>query len=118
MKKSLYSFCLLAFFVAFLNANAFGQNNSGADSTLQIMKKVADWQLHSWEREGMRHPKYDWTNGAAFAGFMALNEIANDPKYSKAMYRIGEDLNWNTGPRRTMADDYCVAQMFSQMYSL
>ncbi|MEO8822728.1 MAG: DUF4861 family protein [Ginsengibacter sp.] len=118
MKKSLYSFCLLAFFVAFFNADSFGQNNSQANSTLQIMKKVADWQLQSWERQGMRHAKYDWTNGAAYAGFMALNEIANDPKYSKAMCRIGEDLDWNTGPRRTMADDYCVAQMFSQMYSL
>ncbi len=116
MKKSLFSFYLFFFFVAFFSANSFAQNNSQADSTLQIMKRVADWQLHSWELESMRYPKYDWTNGAAYAGFMALNEIANDPKYLKAMYKIGEDLDWNTGPRRTMADDYCVAQMFSQMY--
>ncbi|MEO8821792.1 MAG: DUF4861 family protein [Ginsengibacter sp.] len=118
MKKSLLSLSLPVLFVAFFTANAFGQKNFRADSTLQIMKKVADWQLQLWEKEGMRWPKYDWTNGAAYAGFMALNEIANESKYSKAMYQIGEDLNWNTGPRRTMADDYCVAQMFSQMYSL
>jgi len=118
MKKYLLSSLLTAFITVAIHEKSIAQNNFRADSTLQIMKKVADWQLHSWEREGMRHPKYDWTNGAAYAGFMALNEIANDPKYSKAMYRVGEDLDWNTGPRRTMADDYCVAQMFSQMYSL
>lgn len=118
MKKYLLPSLLIAFLITIINKNSIAQNNFRADSTLQIMKKVADWQLHSWERNGMSWPKYDWTNGAAYAGFMALNEIANDPEYSKAMYRIGEDLEWNTGPRKTMADDYCVGQMFSQMYSL
>lgn len=118
MKKYLLPSLLIVFLITITHETSIAQNDSRADSTLQIMKKVADWQLHSWEREGMQHPKYDWTNGAAYAGFMALNEIANDPKYSKAMYKIGEDLDWNAGPRRTMADDYCVAQMFSQMYSL
>lgn len=117
MKRHFLSFlCVVLIFG--VSKNLLAQNNLQADSTLQIMKKVADWQLHTWEREGMRWPKYDWTNGAAYAGFMALNKIANDPKYSKAMYEIGEDLGWNTGPRRAMADDYCLAQMFSQMYSL
>ena len=82
------------------------------------MKKVADWQLKNWERKGMQWPKSDWTNGAAYTGFMALNKIANDPKYISKMYQIGEDLDWNTGPNRTHADQYCVGQMFSQMYSL
>ena len=118
MKKYLLPSLLIVFLITITHENSIAQNNFRADSTLQIMKKVADWQLHSWERNGMRWPKYDWTNGAAYAGFMALNEIANDPEYSKAMYRIGEDLEWNTGPRKTMADDYCVGQMFSQMYSL
>lgn len=116
MKKSVLLAFLLCVFL--LNNQSIAQNHFSADSTLEIMKKVADWQLQNWQKDGMRWPKYDWTNGAAYAGFMALNEIANDPKYSKAMYDIGEDINWNTGPRRTMADDYCVAQMFSQMYSL
>jgi len=118
MKKYLLPFLLIVFLTTITHEKSNAQNNFRADSTLQIMKKVANWQLNTWQKEGMRWPKYDWTNGAAYAGFMALNEIANDPEYSKAMYQIGEDLNWNTGPRRTMADDYCVAQMFSQMYSL
>ncbi len=118
MKKYLLSFLMIVLAITILTENSLAQNNFRADSTLQIMKKVANWQLLSWERNGMRWPKYDWTNGAAYAGFMALNEVGNDREYSKAMCRIGEDLGWNTGPRRTMADDYCVAQMFSQMYSL
>ena len=111
MKK----YILLAFLVLpfFLNKNSIAQNNPRADSTLKIMEKVADWQLNSWNKNGMRWPKYDWTNGAAYAGYMALIKIADKPKYSKAMYDFGEDIHWDSGPRRTMADEYCVAQMMS-----
>jgi len=118
MKRLLLSLSLFVFLIIFFNKKSIAQNNFQPDSTLKIMEKVADWQLRTWEREGMHWPKWDWTNGAAYAGFLALNEIANDSKYSKAMYDIGEAIDWNTGPRRTFGDDYCVAQMFSQMYSL
>ncbi len=117
MKKFLFSLGCI-FLMSQTHSDSFAQKISRADSTLKVMKKVADWQLRAWKKNGMRWPKYDWTNGAAYAGFMALNKKANDSKYRKAMYRIGDELGWNTGPRRTMADDYCVAQMFSQMYSL
>jgi rhamnogalacturonyl hydrolase YesR len=116
MKKYLL-FVLFIFLVTYSN-ELVAQSPVTADSTLKIMKKVADWQLRNWERKGMQWPKSDWTNGAAYTGFMALNEIANDSKYIHKMYQIGEDLNWNTGPNRTHADQYCVGQMFSQMYSL
>ena len=118
MKKYLLTFLLIAFVTTIFHKKSIAQNNFRADSTLKIMEKVTDWQLETWQKEGMRHSIYDWTNGAAYAGFMALNEIANDSKYSKAMYNIGEATDRNPGPRRTMADDYCVGQMFSQMYSL
>ena len=80
MKKFLLPFLMIVFLTTVIIKKTIAQNNFRADSTLQIMKKVADWQLHSWERNGMRWPKYDWTNGAAYSGFMALNEIANDPE--------------------------------------
>lgn len=116
MRKNLLLVFLFPLF--FLNNPSIAQNNFRADSTLKIMKKVADWQLETWDKNGMRWPKYDWTNAAAYAGFMALNEMANDPKYSKAMFEIGEAIDWNTGPRRSMADDYSIGQMFSEMYRL
>lgn len=116
--KKVFLFVLSLSLFFFSSNESFAQNNLRPDSILKIMKQVGDWQLHSWQRNGMRWAKYDWTNGAAYAGFMALNKVANSPTYIRSMYQIGEDVEWNTGPRRTMADDYCIAQMFSQMYSL
>jgi unsaturated rhamnogalacturonyl hydrolase len=98
--------------------NVQGQNIPSRDSVIKIMKKVADAQFRQWDVQGMRHARWDWTNGAAYSGFMALNEIAGTSKYQKKMYEIGESLHWNTGPHRLMADDYCVAQMYSQLYSI
>lgn len=116
--KKVFLFVLSLSLFFFSSHESFAQNNLRPDSILKIMKQVGDWQLHSWQRNGMRWAKYDWTNGAAYAGFMALNKVANSPTYIRSMYQIGEDVDWNTGPRRAMADDYCIAQMFSQMYSL
>lgn len=116
-KKSLFVWLL------FMGLTAISQNENvqpftRAESTLNLLRKVADWQLRLWETEGMRRPKWDWTNATAYTGFMALSKIANDPAYIKAMCNIGKALEWNTGPYRTFADDYCVGQMYSQMHSL
>jgi unsaturated rhamnogalacturonyl hydrolase len=86
------------------------------DSILKIMDKVADWQLHEWQDGRRVHQEWHWTMGACYAGYMALNEVDHNPKYPEAMRHIGEDLKWNTGPNRQMADDYCIAQMYSQLY--
>jgi hypothetical protein len=51
---------------------AFPQKPLSADSIDHISKKVADWQLQSWATDGWPHPKYDWTNGAAYAGLLAF----------------------------------------------
>ncbi|MDE3213529.1 MAG: glycoside hydrolase family 88 protein [Bacteroidota bacterium] len=82
------------------------------------MARVADWQLDSWSQKGMRWPKWDWTNGACYAGLMALSRVSHDPKYLNALLQIGDDLDWQTGPHRFKADDYCVGQMFSQIYMI
>ena len=114
MKKNLLIGCCILSCCRMAQA----QNNGDAHSILDQMEKVADWQLKSWEKEGMRKDKSDWTNGACYAGFMALNRVANDPKYLCAMKAIGNSMHWNTGPKKTFADDYCVGQLFAQMYAL
>jgi hypothetical protein len=93
----------IAFFLfSFLKTNA---QLSTPDSTLRLMEKVADWQLSYWENTGLtRDEKEGWVQAAAYTGFMALNEMANNDKYIKAMYAIGESLNWETGKRKLMAD--------------
>jgi len=95
---------------------AYAQKKSNPDSVLKIMNKVADWQLNDWKDHGPRHEKWHWTMGACYAGYMALNQVGHNSIYIDAMRNIGDSLKWNTGPNRQMADDYCIAQMYSQVY--
>ncbi len=116
MRKKLSLLLLILLASSWLTTRS--QESLRPDSIFKIMKRVADWQLSTWTKDGMRWSRNDWTNAAAYTGFMALNSIANDARYSNAMYSIGEAISWNTGPSRSMADDYCVGQMFSEMYEL
>lgn len=82
---------------------------------LKNMERVADWQLAAWKTNGFKHPKVDWTNGAGYAGLIELGKLSSNKAYNEALIAIGNDLKWNTGKRRFMADDYCIAQMYSQL---
>jgi rhamnogalacturonyl hydrolase YesR len=84
---------------------------------LNIMHKVADWQLNEWNTNGFKHPKVDWTNAACYTGIYALGSIKNNEKYLAALVNIGNNLNWNTGRNRFMADDYCIGQTYSLLYT-
>jgi unsaturated rhamnogalacturonyl hydrolase len=86
------------------------------DSVLDIMNKVAKWQLRDWREHGKRHPYFEWTMGACYAGYMDLAQVATYSTYLGDMQAIGDSLHWKTGSRHTMADDYCVAQMYSELY--
>lgn len=113
MKKLLTIITLAAFTV-----QLYAENKPKPDSILKIMDKVADWQLSEWQQHRHIHTTWDWTMGACYTGYLALNQVGHNPKYVNAMCRIGDSLRWNTGPRRTMADDYCVAQTYSQLYEI
>jgi len=86
-------------------------------NVLAIMEKVADWQLNNWDTGGFKRHKYDWTYAAAYTGFIELAAISQQKKYENLLLTIGNDLNWNTGARRFMADDYCVAQTYCKLYA-
>lgn len=91
------------------------QTNS--DSILNVMNKVAKWQMKEWEAGRIiKLPKTEWENGAMYTGFVALKQIDKRQAYDQFLYDIGEELNWNTGPIRLFADDYVVAQMYTAMY--
>jgi len=85
-------------------------------ATLKIMERVADWQLNTWNTKGFKYKKYDWTNATGYAGLFALSQISKKQDYSNMLINIGNELNWNTGPDRFMADDYCIAQTYVQLY--
>jgi unsaturated rhamnogalacturonyl hydrolase len=85
-------------------------------ATLDIMERVADWQLNTWNTKGFKFKKSDWTNATGYTGLFALSQISKKDDYVKVLINIGNELNWNTGPDRFMADDYCIAQTYVQLY--
>lgn len=80
----------------------------------KAMKLVADWQLNRLPPQ----PQYDWTWAALYTGFMAVpDQIAGD-KYKNAVMKIGEELNWQPGPRVMHADDQAVGQSYLELYMI
>jgi unsaturated rhamnogalacturonyl hydrolase len=92
--------------------------SAGVDSTLGLMKKVGDWQLNDWAQHGMRYRGYDWVNAVCYTGLFALGQVSGDRRYCDALRAVGDSLDWNTGPHRGMADDYCIAQAYAQLYGM
>jgi len=78
---------------------------------LNAMERVADWQL----AHPSTHKPTDWTQGALYAGMMALGNISPDPKYFEAMVKMGESNQWRLGPRKYHADDHCVGQTYAEL---
>ncbi|MCX6936566.1 MAG: glycoside hydrolase family 88 protein [Verrucomicrobia bacterium] len=83
-------------------------------AVLKVMESVADWQL----AHPSRHPTTDWTQGAGYAGFMALAGISKDPQYLNAMLTMGRKNQWKLGPMKYHADDHCVGQAYVELYQL
>jgi unsaturated rhamnogalacturonyl hydrolase len=119
--KSFVAVLLLAFS---LNALATHKPvKAAADSSLnkayivKMMHRVADWQINDWSTNGFKHSKVDWTNAACYTGIYAFGNMPGNDKYLTTLVNIGNDLNWGTGKDRFMADDYCIGQIYSQLYT-
>jgi len=87
-----------------------------SQAVLEIMKRVGDWQLQSWQTNGFKHKKTEWTNAALYTGLFDLSKVSGDEKYDQALINIGNSVEWNTGPNHLMADDYSVGQTYSLLY--
>jgi rhamnogalacturonyl hydrolase YesR len=113
-------FCRRIFLaLVFLAANfqLRAQTNSSEFSPqaiLNIMQRVADWQL----AHPSAHKPTDWTQGAGYAGMMALAGISGDAKYRDAMLAMAETNQWKPGPRPYHADDQAVGQTYAELYLL
>ena len=116
------SFCslivLLTSGCAHLGANPNGAVTGGlsARAILKSMEKVADWQLTNASPSETHYRDNGWTYGAFYTGVMALDSIADSPKYHDAMVAIGRKNDWKPGPRAYHADDQCVGQMYLELY--
>jgi unsaturated rhamnogalacturonyl hydrolase len=76
------------------------------------MERVADWQLAN----PSKHWPDDWTQGAGYAGIMALADLSQDAKYRDAMVAMGEKNQWRLGKRKFHADDHTVGQTYVELY--
>lgn len=80
----------------------------------RAMKLVADWQLSRLPAA----PQYDWTWAALYTGLMAVPDQVAGDKYKDAVMKIGEELNWQPGPRVLVADDQAVGQSYLELYMI
>jgi unsaturated rhamnogalacturonyl hydrolase len=84
----------------------------------KVMKAVADWQIST----PLTRNELDWTNAALYAGMADWASIAGDMKYYEWLKGIGEKNGWKYYEhpkqplRRYHADDYCVGQMYIELY--
>ena len=78
------------------------------------LESVAHWQL----AHPGRYKTTDWTQGALYAGMMALAGISPDTRFREAMRSIGEQNAWQPGPRLYHADDHVVAQTYAKLYEI
>lgn len=117
MRKQTFLILLIPLLLGAGSARSQTAKLSG-DSIFYQMKKVADWQWKSLEAEGWKNPKKDWTSGAMYTGMMAWAKLANDESYYRKLIQVGEDNKWELGHYRHFADDYCVGQLYSQLYTI
>ncbi len=85
---------------------------SEPEKVLTLMERVADWQLAN----PSKHKPTDWTQGAGYAGMMALAGISESPRFRDAMVAMGEGNGWQLGPKKYYADDHCVGQTYAELY--
>jgi unsaturated rhamnogalacturonyl hydrolase len=86
-------------------------------AVLSLLKNVADYQV----KIPLTHTETDWTNGALYAGMVEWAKIAGDDTYYNWLKEIGQRNGWTytyrLDPRgRYHADDYCVGQMYIELY--
>lgn len=117
--KKIFVFLILSFVTGYLaKSQTSSGDNHKARSVYNIMKKVADWQWNTLEQDGWKTSKKDWTSGSMYSGMIAMANIANDESYYKKLIGVGEDNNWQVGNHREEADDYCVGQLYAQLYDV
>ncbi len=114
---TIYSMVMVMFLSACVSVQAAKTDPEAekqAAETLATMLKVADWQLAN---PSQHHP-LDWTHGALYPGYLALDGIQANPKYREAVKKVGEENGWKNWTRTYHADDYAVSQVYSELYQL
>jgi len=85
-----------------------------AQDALTVMTRVADWQLAN----PSKHNPLDWTHGALYAGYMALDGLVAATRYADAVAAVGKTAKWENWRKTYHADDYAVGQSYAELYML
>jgi unsaturated rhamnogalacturonyl hydrolase len=122
MKHLLIFVSALIFLLSDLPAQEAPTTSFKADLNMKdvktVLMSVADWQINT----PLTHPPADWTNGALYAGMVEWAGIAGNEKYYEWLREIGKKMEWKYYERpkqplrRYHADDYCVGQMYIELY--
>lgn len=82
----------------------------------KLMEKVADWQINRWNK-GVKEPRMShWVNATGLTGLMALDDVSRSRRFINYVRKTSEAMDWQPGPRRFFADDYCIGQVYSMLY--
>lgn len=102
-----------------------------ADSVKALTKKVADWQIATFEQEGKyralptippdwanreQYHDLEWQHAALYAGMNQWRKVADDPKYTEWLMHIGERNGWRLHRRPYHADDHAVGHFYLSLY--
>ena len=82
-----------------------------------VLKTVADWQIS----QPLEHEPADWTNAALYAGMVEWASMAGTDNYYEWLKKIADSCSWDyfrqdDPSRRYHADDYCVGQLYIELY--
>ncbi|MBV8255609.1 MAG: DUF4861 family protein [Chitinophaga sp.] len=116
LKASLAGLAL--FHASGVMARPVGDSSLSAPAVISQMEKVGTWQWKNIDSKGWANSQTDWTNGAMYAGMFKLAQVSENPYYIERLLKVGADNNWNTGPHRFFADDYCIGQTYSQLFNV
>ncbi len=106
------TFLLCVFSIFHLEAKA--KKETRAKKALNIMEKVADWQLSNPSEKG----QWAWEYGTFYAGLMDFYKLKPQDKYLKTMLKMGEKYNWELKPHPYIADNFTIAQTYINLYML
>ena len=115
---------------------AYADQNPTPRSVKALTRKVADWQMKTFEESGQyralsgkalerfqrtgkrpnKHHDLAWHMGALYAGMNQWRALAGDPEVEAFLMNIGERNDWKPHKRPYHADDHAVAQFYLSLY--
>ncbi|MEO0793745.1 MAG: glycoside hydrolase family 88 protein [Verrucomicrobiota bacterium] len=136
MKKAINKTPILSLAILVLAPALQAQAAPTPEAVKEITKRVADWQIETFEESHKfravstwHQKKYDsgeftfekyhdrtWHMGALYAGMYEWSTIANDPKYAEWLTTIGDRNDWVLHWRKYHADDHTVGQFYLNLY--